>query len=155
MSKQIKVSDEVHQRLMGAKSDTETVSDLIARLLDDSGRLAATTVPIDKADSLLEKRLVITTAPIDEADALVEQLDNENEHPEDYLSEEDRAILRDLAPGELPACCQEIFDDPEHPVPTCKHWRQAYENYSGQKMWGYVNDLVGGGYRTWFSKYVK
>lgn len=137
MSKQIKVSDEVHQRLMGAKSDTETISDLIARLLDDSGRLAA------------------TTAPIDEADALVEQLDNENEHPEDYLSEEDRAILRDLAPGELPACCQEIFDDPEHPVPTCKHWRQAYENYYGQKMWGYVNDLVGGGYRTWFSKYVK
>ena len=133
MSKQIKVSDEVHQRLMGAKSDTETVSDLIARLLD--GRLA--------------------TAPIDEADALVEQLDNENEHPEDYLSEEDRAILRDLAPGELPACCQEIFDDPEHPVPACKHCRQAYENYYGQRAWGYVNDLVGGGSRTWFSKYVK
>ncbi len=131
MSKQIKVSDEVHQRLMGAKSDTETVSDLIARLLD--GRLATT---------------------IDEADALVEQLDNENEH-QDYLSEEDKAILRDLAPGELPACCQEIFDDPEHPVPTCKHWRQAYENYYGQRAWGYVNDLVGGGYRTWFSKYVK
>ena len=133
MSKQIKVSDEVHQRLMGAKSDAETVSDLIARLLD--GRPAA--------------------APIDEADALLEKLDNENEHPEDYLSEEDKAILRDLVPGELPACCQEIFDDPEHPVPTCKHWRQAYENYYGQRMWGYVNDLVGGGYRTWFSKYVK
>ena len=131
MSKQIKVSDEVHQRLMGAKSDAETVSDLIARLLDER------------------------PAPIDEADALVEQLDNENEHPEDYLSEEDRAILKDLAPGELPACCQEIFDDPENPVPTCKHWRQAYENYYGQRMWGYVNDLVGGGYRTWFSKYVK
>ena len=132
MSKQIKVSDEVHQRLMGAKSDDETVSDLIARLLD--------------------KR---PASPVDEADALVEQLDNENEHPEDYLSEEDRAILRDLAPGELPACCQTIFDDPENPVPTCKHWRQAYENYYGQRMWGYVNDLVGGGYRTWFSKYVK
>lgn len=97
----------------------------------------------------------LDAAPIDEADALLEQLDNENEHPEDYLSEEDRTILRDLAPGELPACCQEIFDDPEHPVPTCKHWRQAYENYYGQRMWGYVNDLVGGGYRTWFDKYVK
>ena len=132
MSKQIKVSDEVHQRLMGAKSDDETVSDLIARLLD--------------------KR---PASPVDEADALVEQLDNENEHPEDYLSPEDRAILRDLAPEELPACCQTIFDDPENPVPTCKHWRQAYENYYGQRMWGYVNDLVGGGYRTWFSKYVK
>ena len=132
MSKQIKVSDEVHQRLMGAKSDAETVSDLIARLLDER-----------------------PASPVDEADALVEQLDNQNEHPEDCLSEEDRAILRDLAPGELPACCQTIFDDPENPVPTCKHWRQAYENYYGQRMWGYVNDLVGGGYRTWFSKYVK
>lgn len=154
MSKQIKVSDEVHQRLMGAKSDTETVSDLIARLLDDNKRLAATTAPIDDEVALiLDGRPA--AAPIDEADVLVEQLDNQNEHPEDYLSEEDRAILRDLAPGELPACCQEIFDDPEHPVPTCKHWRQAYENYYGQRMWGYVNDLVGGGYRTWFNKYVK
>ena len=90
-----------------------------------------------------------------EADALLEELDNRNEHPEDYLSDDDKAILKGLAPGELPACCQEIFDDPEHPVPTCKHWRQAYENYYGQRMWGYVNDLVGGGYRTWFSKYVK
>lgn len=91
----------------------------------------------------------------DEADALLEQLDYQNEHPESTLSPEDRAILENLAPGELPPCCQEIFDDPEHPVPTCKHWRQAYENYYGQRMWGYVNDLVGGGYRTWFNKYVK
>ena len=131
MSKQIKVSDEVHQRLMGAKSDTETVSDLIARLLDGA------------------------TAPVDEADALLDKLDYQNEHPESTLSEEDKKLLENLAPGELPACCQEIFDDPEHPVPTCKHWRQAYENYYGQRMWGYVNDLVGGGYRTWFDKYVK
>ena len=91
----------------------------------------------------------------DEADKLLDELDNQNEHPEGSLSPEDRAILENLAPGELPACCQEIFDDPEHPVPTCKHWRKAYENYYGQRMWGYVNDLVGGGYRTWFSKYVK
>ena len=49
MSKQIKVSDEVHQRLMGAKSDTETVSDLIARLLDGA------TAPVDEADALLDK----------------------------------------------------------------------------------------------------
>lgn len=94
-------------------------------------------------------------ASADEADALLDKLDYQNEHPESTLSPEDRAILENLAPGELPACCQEIFDDPEHPVPTCKHWRQAYENYYGQRMWGYVNDLVGGGYRTWFNKYVK
>ena len=46
MSKQIKVSDEVHQRLMGARKDTETVSDLISRLLDGA------TV---QADSLLDQ----------------------------------------------------------------------------------------------------
>ena len=91
----------------------------------------------------------------DEGERLLDELDDKNEHPEDYISEEDKAVLRGLGPGELPACCQTIFDDPEHPVPTCKHWRQAYENYYGQRMWGYVNDLVGGGYRTWFSKYVK
>lgn len=96
-----------------------------------------------------------STNKVDEGERLLEELDNKNEHPEDYISDDDRAILKGLAPGELPACCQEIFDDPEHPVPTCKHWRQAYENYYGQRMWGYVNDLVGGGYRTWFSKYVK
>jgi hypothetical protein len=91
----------------------------------------------------------------DEGERLLEELDNKNEHPEDYMSDDDKAILENLAPGELPACCQEIFDDPEHPVPTCKHWRKAYENYYGQRMWGYVNDLVSGGYRTWFDKYVK
>ena len=99
-------------------------------------------------DSLLEEKP-------DDADALIDKLDYQNEHPESTLSPEDRAILENLAPGELPPCCQEIFDDPEHPVPTCKHWRQAYENYYGQRMWGYVNVLVGGGYRTWFDKYVK
>ena len=91
----------------------------------------------------------------DEADALLEKLDYQNEHPESMLSPEDQELLASLGPEELPACCQEIFDDPENPVPTCKHWRQAYENYYGQMVWGYVNDLVGGGYRTWFKKYVK
>ena len=92
MSKQIKVSDKVHQRLMGAKSDTETVSDLIARLLDDSGRLA--------------------TAPIDEGDALVEQLDKQQEWHVDPL-------IKDLGPDELPECCQTIYDDP---TSHCEHW---------------------------------
>lgn len=93
MSKQIKVSDEVHQRLMGAKSDTETVSDLIARLLDDSGRLYA------------------TTAPIDEADALVEQLDKQEWQVD--------PLIKDLGPDELPECCQTIYDDP---TSHCEHW---------------------------------
>ena len=129
MPHQIKVTDELYDRLK-ERANGQPIPQLLRALLDGEDFK-------------------------DEGERLLEQLDNENEHQEDYLSEEDRAILRDLAPGELPACCQEIFDDPEHPVPTCKHWRQAYENYYGQRMWGYVNDLVGGGYRTWFSKYVK
>ena len=129
MPHQIKVTDELYDRLK-ERANGQPIPQLLRALLDGENFK-------------------------DEGERLLEELDNENEHPEDYLSEEDRAILRDLAPGELPACCQEIFDDPEHPVPTCKHWRQAYENYYGQRAWGYVNDLVGGGYRTWFSKYVK
>lgn len=129
MSKQVKVPDEVHAALMGARMEGETAADVIARLLNSK--------------------------QTDEADRLLGELDYQNEHPESTLSPEDQELLANLAPGELPECCQTIFDDPEHPVPTCKHWRKAYENYYGQKMWGYVNDLVGGGYRTWFSKYVK
>lgn len=124
MSKQIKVSDEVHKRLMGAKSDAETVSDLIARLLDDNKRLA--------------------TAPIDEADALLEELDNPKVDP----------ILADLAPGELPECCQGIYDDPEHPVPTCEHWEKAWVNNYGNKVVHYRNKLTGGSYFDYFNKYV-
>ena len=119
MSKQIKVSDEVHQRLMGAKSDDETVSDLIARLLDGA-------------------------APIDEADALLEELDNPKVDP----------ILADLAPGELPLCCQSIYDDPEHPVPTCEHWEKAWVNHYGNKVVHYRNKLTGGSYFDYFNKYV-
>ena len=126
MSKQIKVSDEVHQRLMGAKSDAETVSDLIARLLDDGERLAA------------------TTAPIDEAGALLEELDNPKVDP----------IIANLAPGELPECCQGIYDDPEHPVPTCEHWEKAWVNNYGNKVVHYRNKLTGGSYFDYFNKYV-
>ena len=137
MSKQIKVSDEVHQRLMGAKSDTETVSDLIARLLDDGERLAATTVPIDDAVArILDGR----PAPIDEADALLERLDNENEHPEDSLSPEDRELFERLEPGELPECCQEYYTSGT----KCRHWHKEYVNYYGKRVIGYRNTLTGG-----------
>lgn len=138
MPHQIKVTDELYDRLK-ARAAGQPIPQLIRGLLD--GEDLKEVKPVDKT--------------MDEGERLLEQLDNKNENPEDYISEEDKAVLRGLGPGELPACCQTIFDDPEHPVPTCKHWRQAYENYYGQKMWGYVNDLVGGGYRTWFSKYVK
>lgn len=124
MSKQIKVSDEVHQKLMGAKKEGETVSDLIARLL--SGE-----------------------EPTDEADKLLESLDHKYENqPLDPL-------IADLAPGELPPCCQEIYDDPEHPVPTCPHWEKAWVNYYGRKVVHYRNVLTGASYFDYFKKYTE
>ena len=130
MSKQIKVSDEVHQRLMGAKKDNETVSDLISRLLDDGGRMAAVTVTKDEADQLLD------------------ELDNKYENPTVD------SLLADLAPGELPECCQGIYDDPERPVPTCEHWEKAWVNHYGNKVVHYRNKLTGGSYFDYFNTYV-
>ena len=83
-------------------------------------------------------------APIDEADALLEELDNPKVDP----------ILANLAPGELPLCCQGIYDDPEHPVPTCEHWEKAWVNHYGNKVVHYRNKLTGGSYFDYFNKYV-
>ena len=86
----------------------------------------------------------LAAAPIDEADALLEELDNPKVDP----------ILADLAPGELPECCQGIYDDPEHPVPTCEHWEKAWVNNYGNKVVHYRNKLTGGSYFDYFNKYV-
>lgn len=82
----------------------------------------------------------LTAAPIDEADALVEQLDNENEHPEDLLSPEDRELFERLEPGELPECCQEYYTSGT----KCRHWNKEYVNYYGKRVIGYRNTLTGG-----------
>ena len=86
----------------------------------------------------------LAAGPIDEADALLEELDNPKVDP----------ILADLAPGELPECCQGIYDDPEHPVPTCEHWEKAWVNNYGNKVVHYRNKLTGGSYFDYFNKYV-
>ena len=86
----------------------------------------------------------LAAAPIDEADALLEELDNPKVDP----------ILADLAPGELPECCQSIYDDPERPVPTCEHWEKAWVNNYGNKVVHYRNKLTGGSYFDYFNKYV-
>lgn len=122
MSKQIKVSDEVHQKLMGARKEGETVSDLISRLLSGEA---------------------------DEADKLLEQLDDKYENP--ALD----PLIADLAPGELPPCCQEIYDDPENPVPTCPHWEKAWVNYYDRKVVHYRNVLTGASYFDYFKKYTE
>lgn len=80
----------------------------------------------------------------DEADALLEELDNPKVDP----------IIANLAPGELPECCQSIYDDPEHPVPTCEHWEKAWVNNYGNKVVHYRNKLTGGSYFDYFNKYV-
>lgn len=80
----------------------------------------------------------------DEGERLLEELDNPKVDP----------ILDGLAPGELPACCQGIYDDPERPVPTCEHWEKAWVNHYGNKVVHYRNKLTGGSYFDYFNKYV-
>lgn len=75
-----------------------------------------------------------------EADALLEGLDNKNEHPEDYLSPEDRELFERLEPGELPECCQEYYTNGT----KCRHWNKEYVNYYGKRVIGYRNTLTGG-----------
>lgn len=83
-----------------------------------------------------------------EADTLLDQLDNKYEHPPID------PLLVGLAPGELPECCQGIYDDPEKPVPTCPHWEQAWVNHYGNKVVHYRNKLTGGSYFDYFNTYV-
>lgn len=118
MSKQIKVSDEVHQRLMGAKSDTETVSDLIARLLDDSGRLA--------------------TAPIDEGDALVEQLDSSRPADTEIID------MSDWVDGDAPECCIDTIANNFKPGHVCPDWvRLGYTDKNGLRRQAWFNNRTG------------
>ena len=83
-----------------------------------------------------------------EADALLEQLNDKYENPPVD------PMLANLAPGELPECCQGIYDDPERPVPTCPHWEKAWVNHYGNKVVHYRNKLTGGSYFDYFNKYV-
>lgn len=85
----------------------------------------------------------------DEADKLLESLDNKYENPP--LD----PLIADLAPGELPPCCQGIYDDPEHPVPTCPHWEKAWVNYYGRKVVHYRNVLTGASYFDYLKKYTE
>lgn len=122
MSKQVKVPDEVHAALMGARMEGETAADVIARLLEYNKRLSATTVQVDEADALLDK------------------LDYQNEHPESTLSPEDQELFERLEPGELPECCQEYYTNGT----KCRHWHKEYVNYYGKRVIGYRNTLTGG-----------
>lgn len=110
--------------------------------------LAAGKPLVQFIDSLLEDKP-------DEADALLDKLDYRNEHPESTLSDEDRKLLEGLAPGELPECCQRIYDDPENiDMSLACHWEKAYVNHYGNRVWHLRNTLTGGSYFDYFNKYV-
>lgn len=119
MPKQIKVTDELYERLK-ARANGQPIPQLLRSLLDG------------------EK---------DEGDALLERLDYASEHPESTLSPDDQALIDNLQPGELPDCCQEIYNSyPVDPKDVCKHWTKGYVNYYGRKVLGYQNTLTGGTY---------
>lgn len=103
-----------------------------------------------KSQAILSALKGAAPAPTpDEADKLLEDLDNKYENPDID------PLIADLAPGELPPCCQEIYDDPEHPVPTCPHWEKAWVNYYGRKVVHYRNVLTGGSYFDYLKKYTE
>ena len=127
MPHQIKVTDELYNRLK-ARANGQPIPQLIRGLLD--------------GEDLKEIKLVDTN--VDEGERLLEQLDNPKVDP----------LLASLEPGELPTCCQSIYDDPERPVPTCEHWEKAWVNHYGNKIVHYRNKLTGGSYFDYFDKYV-
>ena len=114
MSKQIKVSDEVHQRLMGAKKDTETVSDLISRLLD------------------------CKPAQTDEADKLLEQLDKKSEEiPMEEINDEEWVM------GVAPECCCDFVAHEFNPQYKCEHWHKVkWTDRNGQQKINWHNKLI-------------
>ena len=98
---------------------------------------------------MTKSQAILSALKGDEADKLLEDLDNKYENP--ALD----PLIADLAPGELPECCQSIYDDPEHPVPSCPHWEKAWVNYYGRKVVHYRNVLTGANYFDYFKKYTE
>ena len=83
MPKQIKVTDELYERLK-ARANGQPIPQLLRALLD--------------GEDFKDK---------DEADVLLEQLDKKSE--EYYFD----ALIKDLGPDELPECCRSIYGDPK------------------------------------------
>lgn len=114
MPHQIKVTDELYDRLK-ERANGQPIPQLLRALLDGEDYK-------------------------DEGGRLLEELDSQNEHPEDYLSPEDRELFERLEPGELPECCQEYYTSGN----KCRHWNKEYVNYYGKRVIGYRNTLTGG-----------
>lgn len=71
------------------------------------------------------------------------------------LTPEEFKIIEELEVGELPPCCQKVYED-ETPKKEnlCKHWKKAYINYYGRKILHLENSLVGGTYFDYATKYL-
>lgn len=94
MPKQIKVTDELYERLK-ARANGQPIPQLIRALLDGEDFK-------DKADVL--------PGQLD----LLDQLDKKSE--ETYVD----PLIRDLEPDELPECCQSIYGGSVKE--RCEHW---------------------------------
>ena len=128
MPHQIKVTDELYDQLK-EKAGARPIPALLRELL------AATSTHNTHNTSNTPAQVDL----VDQLDAAAEQID---------------PLIADLPAGELPPCCQTIFDDPEHPTPTCPHWKKAWVNHYGNRIVHYKNTLTGGSYFDYFNKYV-
>ena len=124
MPHQIKVTDELYNQLK-EKAGARPIPALLRELL------AATPAPVPSKVTQVDL--------VDQLDAAAEAVD---------------PLIADLPQGELPPCCQTIFDDPEHPTPTCPHWKKAWVYHYGNRIVHYKNTLTGGSYFDYFNKYV-
>jgi hypothetical protein len=127
MSKLIRVNDDVWEKL-NSKALEHNLS--IGRMVE----------------SLVNGGAVSNPEPAQPTQDLVDQLDEAAEAVD--------PLIADLPQGELPPCCQTIFDDPEHPTPTCPHWKKAWVYHYGNRIVHYKNTLTGGSYFDYFNKYV-
>ena len=121
MSKQIKVSDEVHQRLMGAKKEGETVSGLISRLLSGEA----------------------PTPTTDEADKLLEQLDNKYDKQNEV--EVEAIDTSEWVQGVAPECCCDFYYNyyVNHKSEPCEHWKRVrWTDRNGNTKINWYNNLV-------------
>lgn len=119
MSKQVKVPDEVHQRLMGARMEGETAADVIARLLDSERP---------------------TTTHVDEADTLVEQLDGAAPHQSDT----EVIDMSDWVDGDAPGCCIDTIANDFKPGHVCPDWvRLGYTDKNGLRRQAWFNNRTG------------
>lgn len=92
---------------------------------------------------------------VTKSQAIIDALNNPKDPSFTNLTPEEFKIIDELEVGELPPCCQKVYED-ETPKKEnlCKHWKKAYINYYGRKILHLENSLVGGTYFDYATKYL-